>query len=84
MKSTFDLPDELMRQLKMMAASRSLPIRALLIEAIQRMISEASHSVEKPEWKKHFGAFQDSPEDTIEIQRVIDQDLSSVNPEEWS
>jgi len=34
-------------------------------------------------WRKGFGAFRDERQEIERIQRVIDEEFSRINPEDW-
>ena len=84
MKTTIELPDNLMKVAKSLAAKRSMSFKDLAIEALKRVIAEVPMVNDEPHWRRCFGAFRDSKEETASIQAIIDCDMSQINPDEWT
>ena len=55
MKTTQDLPDELMRAVKIRAVLRNMKLRKLVAEALRPMLSAPPHAVGPPDPVQAFG-----------------------------
>ncbi len=86
MKTTFELPDNLFRNAKVVAAGAGMSLRELFTQAIaEKLQPKGSSAVEKP-WMKGFGALGSSRllrKETRRIQSLIDSEFSTVNAEDW-
>ena len=84
MKTTIELPDALLRQAKLYAVKKQITLKQLITNALKRIIAETPETRQVgPEWMKCFGAFKDSVQETKKIQKTIDTEFSSVNPDDW-
>jgi hypothetical protein len=55
MKTTVDIPDELMRRMQSEAAARSVPLRQWIVEALEERLRTAPSS----SWRDHVGALRE-------------------------
>ena len=83
MKTTIEIPDDLMRMAKSTAARRGMSFKLLVIEALKRVMASSPSAACDPEWMRCFGAFQDTPDETAAIQARINAEFSKVNPADW-
>ncbi len=85
MKTTVEIPDTLYRQVKARAALKGQSIKDFLVEAVRAKIkndtrqSKAKHKTTG--WRAVFGAAD--PKEVAEVQRIIDEEFSKVDPEGW-
>ena len=83
MKTTVEVPDKLYRQIKSRAAAEGQTVKAFFLEALQDKLAKVSNaSGQKTGWRAVFGKAK--KEDMDELQRVIDEEFSKVDPEGWS
>ena len=81
MKTTVEIPDSLYRQLKARAALRGQTIKDFLLEAVRaKLASDKTSSKGKTGWRAAFGAAD--PKDVAEVQRIIDEEFSQVDPDD--
>ena len=83
MKTTVELPDQLLKKVKSYASRRKRTFKDVLIEALKRIIAETDQIEIEPEWKNCFGRFQGSRTETAAIQNIINKELDQINPKEW-
>lgn len=83
MKTTIELPDNLLNQAKQYAASRGKTFRQVLIEALSGLVVDENQRARKPGIEHLFGAFANEKEETRRIQQMIDEEFSNVDPEDW-
>ena len=82
MKTTFDIPDPLFRQLKVQTVLKGITMKSFVLEAIQDKLREENSAKSQKEsgWRVVFGKAKGSTE---EVQTIIDQEFSSIDLEEW-
>ena len=83
-KTTFEIPEPLFRQLKISAAKQGKTIRAVVNEALTEKLNRFQHGAEDlPAWRVAFGGLRRLREETAKINQDIATEFSRVNPEEW-
>jgi len=83
MKTTIELPERLLKQVRLLARKRGKSLKEVFTEALQRIVFETPSSSTQPEWMHCFGAFKESSAGTLEIQKVLDSEFSKINNEDW-
>ena len=82
MKTTVEIPDSLYRQIKARAALKGQTIKDFLVEAVRaKLASDKGKRKGKIGWEAAFGSA--NPEDVAEVQRIIDEEFSKINPDDW-
>lgn len=80
MKTTVEIPDELFRKVKTVAASRGLSLKLFLTEALKEKLSA-------PERSRRTGWPVRPPRlakgEMRRIQSIIDSEFSRIDMEEW-
>ena len=83
MKTTVELPDKLYRQIKARAALRGQTIKAFFLDALRdKLATEKSQSQAEAGWRAVFGKAK--KEDMDELQQIVDEEFSRIDPEEWN
>jgi hypothetical protein len=83
MKTTVEVPDSLYRQIKARTALKGQTIKAFFLDAIRdKLAAEATKPNEETGWRVAFGAAR--AEDVAEVQRIIDEEFSRIDPEDWN
>lgn len=80
MKTTVEIQDVLFRKAKSVAAERGIPLRELIEEALADKL-RARRGEEKP-WMKHFGALRDIRQESVRINRVIEEEFEVIEDED--
>lgn len=80
MTTTIELPDSLYDQIKAQAAELGTTVDAFLMEAISDKLAEEQDR-SKPGLMAVFG--KGDKEAVAEVQRIIDEEFSRINPEDW-
>ena len=82
MKTTVEIPDTLYRQLKARAALKGQSIKDFLVEAVRaKLADDRSKSKGKTGWMAAFGTAD--PKDVAEVQRIIDEEFSNIDSDDW-
>lgn len=82
-KTTLEFPDKVLRKAKAKAAEQGIPLRQFVTEAVEAKLRESGGKDEKP-WMKSFGALRDFHEDNVRIQKIIDEEFETVDPQDWA
>lgn len=81
MKTTIDLPDELLRKAKSRAALQGRSLRSLFQEALESQLRGPRRGHEESGWRLVFGRAQEV--DVAEVDAVVAADLDSIDPDAW-
>lgn len=82
MKTTLEMPDRVLRQAKVRAAERGIPLRQYVTEAVKDKLAADAKAAEKP-WLKHMGKLKHLHKETQRINRLIEEDSERIDPEMW-
>jgi hypothetical protein len=82
LKTTLEIPDLLYRRLKAAAANQGKSVKDMVNEAITEKLRQPDASTE-PGWKKGFGQLRHLRDDIRQIEKVIADEFSQIDPEEW-
>jgi len=86
MKTTLDIPDPLIRQIKACSALNGQPMKMFFIEAVKAKLEAETgrpSSAQAPVWMQHFGAFKKQAGAIRQVQATIDAECSHIDPEDW-
>ena len=83
MKTTVEVPDNLYRQIKARAALQGQSIKAFFLDALREKLGMAVEGEEDKGlgWRVAFGAAD--PEAVAEVQKIIDEEFSKIDPDDW-
>jgi hypothetical protein len=79
-KTTMEIPDPVFRKAKAHAAQRGIPLRQFVTEAVQEKLA-AAKPADKP-WMKAAGKLRHLHNETVRIQRIVDQEFGQIEPED--
>jgi hypothetical protein len=82
MKTTLEIPDAIFRRAKSVAAKRGIPLREFVTEAVKDKLAANTHAGDKP-WVKHMGKLKRLRKETLQINRLIEEDSEKIDPEMW-
>lgn len=80
-RTTVDLEPQMLIDLKTKAAIERTTVKQLVRQAIAQFLSSQTQS--QPVWMRGFGAFSTATDDSQDIQAVIDEEFSAINPADW-
>lgn len=80
MKTTLEIPDELFRQTKAIAAMRGESLKDFVTEALQAHLEQTSASSPRG-WQSVFG--QARREEVEAVDAIVAEELERINPDEW-
>jgi hypothetical protein len=81
MKTTLEIPDPLFRRAKSAAASRGIPLREFVTEAVKEKLANTGSAAEKP-WMAAFGQMRGLRKETARINRLIEAEFEQVEAED--
>ena len=81
MKTTLEIPDALFRRAKARAAERGIPFRQLVTEAVSDELESKTCVGEKP-WMRHAGGLKRLKKETARINRIIEAEFETIQPED--
>ncbi len=82
MKTTLEIPDAIFRRAKSVAAQRGIPLREFVTEAVKDKLAGNTQAGDKP-WVKHMGKLKRLRKETLQINRLIEEDSEKIDPEMW-
>jgi hypothetical protein len=82
MKTTVEIPDDLFRRAKVLAAQEGLSMKQLITESIQRRVKQSSETTIEPPWKQAFGAMRAYKKENRRIEKLIEQEFEQIEPED--
>jgi hypothetical protein len=81
MKTTLEIPDTIFRRAKAVAATRGIPFRALVSEALAEKLRAQSDRESKP-WMKAFGRLRHLHTETVKINRIVEEEFDQIEAED--
>lgn len=82
MKTTIEIPDNILVQIKTMAAEQGFSFREFTIQALLDRLTRSKQKNEKP-WLKAFGALHHLHHENILLQSEINQEFNQIDLESW-
>ncbi|MFT3906334.1 MAG: hypothetical protein QM718_08525 [Steroidobacteraceae bacterium] len=83
MKTTVEIPDPLFRQAKSRAAERGQTLKEFMTEALQdKLHKREAMGVSEPRWMRGFGKLQRLHQETLRIQKHIEDAFEKTEPED--
>ncbi|MEI6322429.1 MAG: hypothetical protein WCP60_04930 [bacterium] len=82
MKTTLELPDDLLRKVKASAASSGRTMKLYLIEAIQEKLASQEAMSSKP-WLAHFGVLAHLGGERQMIESRVHEEFETVDSNQW-
>lgn len=82
MKTTLEIPDAIFRRAKSAAAERGVPLREFVTQAVKDKLAAHANTAERP-WVKHMGKLKHLHQETVRINRLIDESFEKVDAEMW-
>lgn len=82
MKTTLEIPNQIFRRAKSVAASRGIPLRELVTEAVRQKLDAEAATAGRP-WVKLMGKLKRLRKETARINRLIEEDSEKIDPEMW-
>jgi hypothetical protein len=81
LKTTLEIPDAIFRKAKAKAVERGIPLRQFVTEAVQEKLA-APVAAGKP-WMKFAGGLRHLHEETLRINKIIEDEFERVEPENY-
>lgn len=83
MKTTIDIPDELLRLAKARASLRGVSLRQFVTDTLRARLEreEKQARATDPPWMKGFGGLADLAAETARIRGMIEEEFESIEAE---
>jgi len=82
-KTTVEIPDELFKQAKVLAALEGVSLKQLITESLQqRVMSQSQETKPEPSWRRAFGAMRSYRKENRRVERLIQEEFERVEPED--
>ena len=81
MKTTLEIPDNIFRRAKSLAAHRGIPLREFVTEAVKEKLATDAGTTETP-WMAAFGKLRHLRKESAKIKRTIEEEFEHIEPED--
>jgi len=82
LKTTLEIPDDVLHRAKAKAAERAF-LCQFVTEAVEEKIRTDPTATAKP-WMAHAGKLRHLRKDLRRIDRIVEAEFETVEPEEWT
>jgi hypothetical protein len=85
MKTTIEIPDDLFREAKAIAARRGISLKSLVTNSLRESISAGKGTTPDRPWMKFYGCLNDVPSTELAaISQRIEQECECVDEKDWA
>ena len=77
MKTTLEIPDSIFRRAKSAAASRGIPLREFVAEAVREKLVANTKATQTP-WMGAFGKLHHLRKDSANVNRAIEEEFEQI------
>ena len=81
MKTTLEIPDATFRKAKATAGALGIPLREFVTQAVEEKLSSGRRRQSRP-WLECAGELAHLHEETVRIQKTIDEEFEQIEPED--
>ena len=81
MRTSVDIPDDIFRHAKMVAARDGTTMRELIVDGLRDRVGLPAKKEDN--WDSFFGILKDDPEAVAEFNRIIEEEFEQIDPEDW-
>ena len=81
MKTTLEIPDAIFRKAKAKAAEAGKPLRQFVTEAVEEKLAASDRPLDRP-WMQAFGKLKHLHEETLRIDKIIEEEFEQIEPED--
>ena len=81
MKTTLEIPDPTFRKAKATASALGIPLREFVTQAVEEKLSLGGKRHGRP-WLECAGELAHLHEETVRIQKIIDEEFEQIEPED--
>jgi hypothetical protein len=84
-KTTIELPDDLFREAKTVAARRGISLKSLVTNSLRESLAAVKSAPPDRPWMKFYGCMKDVPADELTgINRRIEEECERVDEKDWT
>lgn len=84
MKTTIELPDEILRRTKVFAAQNGVSMKSLIVKGLETLLSESESTSGNAPLQKIFGGMQHRSGETEKISADIEEAFEQIDSELWT
>ena len=81
MKTTLEIPDPIFRKAKATASAMGIPLREYITQAVEEKLSLGKQRPDRP-WLECAGELAHLHRETLQIQKIIDDEFEQIEPED--
>ena len=81
MKTTLEIPDDVYRRIKALAALSGRTVKDLVNEVLRELVERDQAGSSDHGWRSVFG--KATPAEVERVQSIVDDELSRVDADEW-
>jgi hypothetical protein len=81
-KTTLEIPDPTFRKAKATASAMGIPLREFVTQAVEEKLSSGRRRQGRP-WLECAGELAHLHDETMRIQKIIDEEFEQIEPEDW-
>lgn len=87
MKTTVEIPDDLLRKAKATAAERGVSLKVFLTEAVREHLKNKTGNASKHKppqpWMAGFGGLRHLRKETKRINQIIEREFEQIEKNDW-
>ena len=85
MKTTIEIPDDLFREAKAVAARRGISLKSLVTNSLRESLSASKSATPDRPWMKFYGCLNDVPaEELANISQRSEDECERVDEKDWA
>lgn len=84
MKTTLELPDELFRSVKARAAQEGISLKEYVASALREKLGQSSEGTVERLRSKYFGSLAHLRKETRRIEKIVEQEFETIDPDAWN
>ena len=81
MKTTLEIPDSTFRKAKATSSALGIPLREYVTQAVEEKLLQGHRHAGKP-WLECAGELAHLHDETLRIQKIIDEEFEQIEPED--
>lgn len=83
MKTTVELPEQLLKEIKALGAVHRFSFRQFVTQAVLDRLARMKREESSKPWMKAFGMLKHLHKENVRIEQEIEEEFGRVDPKEW-